>query len=95
MTLHLLWADPAREDILRDCLHALLPGDALLLGGAAVRLLQPGVQRLPLPDSGIHLHALAADCAELGIAIPPEVQATTPGSFVALVCSHARSVSWF
>lgn len=95
MTLHLLWADPARDDVLQDCLQALLPGDALLLGGDAVRLLQSGMQLLSMPDATIGLHALAADCAELGIVIPTGVQTTTPAGLVALVCAHAHSVSWF
>lgn len=98
MTLHLLWADPMRDEILADCLRTLLPGDALVFGGDAVRALAPALlpgAGLAAIDAGIGLHALASDCAELGIAIPPGVRAATPEDLLALVCAHPRSVSWF
>lgn len=98
MTLHLLWADPSREEIHADCLRALLPGDALVFGGDAVRSLAPALhpcEGLRAIDARISLHALASDCAELGIAIPCGVRAASPADLLALVCAHPRSVSWF
>lgn len=98
MTLHLLWADPAREALVDACLRALVDGDTLVLGGEAVRALLPGTaasQRLLALDAGIRVHALAEDCTRF--AIPPSTgaQVLMPAELVALVCAHERSVSWF
>lgn len=98
MAVHLLWADPARESIFADCLRSLAAGDALVLGGDAVRALESGstrLRQLSMPAAGVEVHALARDCERLGIAIPAFAQATTPTGLVALVCAHARSISWF
>ena len=99
MTLHIVSASPHAGAAFHDCLRVLVPGDALLLTGDAVYALLPGtapaLSLAGMADS-VGIHALRDDCTQRGIGeLPAGVGVIDYADFVALACTHPRSVSWF
>ena len=97
--LHVINKPQSRGLSLRSCLRLLQPGDALLL-------IEDGVyacadtsenrlfwQNLP---TDVSCHALRPDLEARAIALPlPVFSPVDDDGFVALVCEHDKTLSWF
>lgn len=92
-TLHTVNKSAFGSEALASCLHVARSGDAILL-------LEDGVYNavdVPAPV-GIRIYALQEDLQARGIAaeqLPSHVEPIAYKDFVALVCTHRRTVSWF
>lgn len=97
--LHIVNKPQSRSQALRSCLRLLQPGDALLLIEDGVyACAATGENRLfwqALP-ADVSCHVLDADLAARGINLPlPAFAVVDDAGFVALACSHDKSLSWF
>jgi tRNA 2-thiouridine synthesizing protein B len=98
VTLHILFN--SEFDTATQCLRAVSDGDALLLlaDGVYAALEQSALSTtLGALPATVAVHAIEEDCSARGITSRAHSRVTMAdyNAFVALSCSHARSVSWF
>ena len=94
-TLHTVNKSAFGSDALAACLRVARSGDAIVL-------LEDGVYNAldtaALVGAGLRIYALREDLQARGIPaeqLPAHVETIAYKDFVALVCTHARTVSWF
>lgn len=98
MTLHILLTH--HRDVAQQCLQSLVNGDALVLlndgvyAGLASGALSETIAMLP---AEISVLAIADDCRARGVhaRLHSRIAQIDYPAFVALSCTHPRSVSWF
>lgn len=99
MSLHLVSTSPWAGDGFEQCRRIVVPGDALLLLGDGVYAAMAGgpfAAALGRLTSEIDVYVLDEDCTARGVReLVSGVEPTDYAGFVALACSHVRSVSWF
>lgn len=99
-TLHTVNKFGLTSSALDSCLRVALPGDAiLLLEDGVYNVVGERDRRAPTGGSaGVRVYALKEDLKARGIAqdsLPASIEPITYAEFVALVCEHKKSVSWF
>lgn len=91
--LHTINQPPSAHALWRDCQQALAPGDTLLLIENGVLALQPTPPDIP---AGVQLAALQIDLIRYGLPATAETfHVVDDEGFVALVCQHDKTMSWF
>ncbi|MGM0634396.1 MAG: sulfurtransferase complex subunit TusB [Pseudomonadota bacterium] len=97
--LHIVNKPQSRGQALRSCLRLLQPGDALLLIEDGVyACTDTGENRLLWQNLPVEVgcHVLRPDLDARGIALPlPAFSLVDDDGFVALVCEHDKTLSWF
>ncbi len=96
-TLHIINASLDRRAAMENCLHAVLPGDTvLLIGNGVFWAVAATFDREASRAHDISWCALVPDVVSRGIGehVSAKVQQIDDGAFVDLVASHRPIVSW-
>ena len=96
MILHTLNASPA-SSAFRDCLHAMRPGDAIVLMGDGVYGAIDGTQACrELRATGAEIHVLDTDASAAGVTgLTGDAASVDMDGFVALSERFQRQQAWY